>query len=118
MERKWTHVLFAVGGVVLAWLLTKTGEWVWSYFGKPNSFAVGTGAFIVAGVATFILWRNEQVFGLAQEVTTELRKVTWPSRKEVYSTTIVVIVTSVLFGFYLWGLDLAFSRVMSLVLAR
>jgi preprotein translocase subunit SecE len=30
----------------------------------------------------------------------------------------VVIVTSVLFGFYLWGLDLAFSRAMSLVLAR
>ena len=37
MERKWTHVMFAVGGIVLAWLLTKTGEWCWSYFGKPNS---------------------------------------------------------------------------------
>src|SRR5436853_336316 len=40
MERKWTHVMFAVGGIVLAWLLTKCGEWAWSYFGKPNSFAV------------------------------------------------------------------------------
>jgi preprotein translocase subunit SecE len=52
------------------------------------------------------------------EVRSELKKVTWPSRKEVYQTTLVVIATSVLFGFYLWGLDLAFSRVMSLVLAR
>jgi preprotein translocase subunit SecE len=52
------------------------------------------------------------------EVRSELKKVTWPSRKEVYSTTLVVIATSVLFGFYLWGLDLAFSRVMSLVLTR
>ncbi len=52
------------------------------------------------------------------EVRSELKKVTWPSRKEVYSTTIVVIATSILFGFYLWGLDLAFSRAMSLVLAR
>jgi len=52
------------------------------------------------------------------EVRSELKKVTWPSRKEVYSTTLVVIATSILFGFYLWGLDLAFSRVMSLVLAR
>ena len=52
------------------------------------------------------------------EVRSELRKVTWPSRKEVYSTTLVVIATSILFGFYLWGLDLAFSRAMSLVLAR
>jgi preprotein translocase subunit SecE len=50
------------------------------------------------------------------EVRTELRKVTWPSRKEVYSTTVVVIATSIFFGFYLWGLDLALSRVLSLVL--
>jgi preprotein translocase subunit SecE len=111
MERKWTHVMFAVGGVVLAWLLTKTGEWVWSYFGKPNSFAVGTGAFIVAGVATFILWRNEQVFGLAQEVTTELRKVTWPSRKETFSSTIVVIVTTIISAAFLGLMDGAWSWV-------
>jgi preprotein translocase subunit SecE len=50
------------------------------------------------------------------EVRSELKKVTWPSRREVYSTTLVVIATSILFGFYLWGLDLVFSRVMSLVL--
>ena len=52
------------------------------------------------------------------EVRTELRKVTWPSRKEVYQTTVVVIATSVFFGFYLWVLDLGFSRVLSLVLKR
>jgi len=52
------------------------------------------------------------------EVRTELKKVTWPSRKEVYQTTLVVIATSVFFGFYLWALDLGFSRVLSLVLKR
>jgi preprotein translocase subunit SecE len=52
------------------------------------------------------------------EVRTELKKVTWPSRKEVYSTTIVVIATSIFFGFYLWGLDLALSRVLSIALKR
>ena len=52
------------------------------------------------------------------EVRSELKKVTWPSRNEVYSTTLVVIGTSVFFGFYLWGLDLVFSRVLSLVLKR
>jgi len=52
------------------------------------------------------------------EVRSELKKVTWPSRREVYSTTLVVVATSILFGFYLWGLDLVFSRVMSLVLKR
>jgi len=52
------------------------------------------------------------------EVRSELKKVTWPARKEVYSTTLVVIATSIFFGFYLWGLDLAFSRALSLAFKR
>ena len=52
------------------------------------------------------------------EVRAELRKVTWPGRKEVYATTLVVMATTVFFGFYLWGLDLVFSRVLSQVLKR
>ena len=52
------------------------------------------------------------------EVKNELKKVTWPSQKEVYATTIVVVVTTVFFGFYLWGLDIVFSRVLSQVLKR
>ena len=50
------------------------------------------------------------------EVRSELKKVTWPSWPEVRSTTIVVIATTVFFGFYLWVLDLGFSRVLSRVL--
>jgi preprotein translocase subunit SecE len=53
-----------------------------------------------------------------QEVRGELKKVTWPSRKEVYSTTLVVIATSIFFGFYLWGLDIVFSRALSLAFKR
>jgi preprotein translocase subunit SecE len=43
------------------------------------------------------------------EVRNEMRRVTWPSRREVYATTLVVILTSTFFGLYLWGLDLAFG---------
>ena len=43
------------------------------------------------------------------EVRNEMSRVTWPSRREVYATTLVVILTSVFFGVYLWGLDLALS---------
>jgi len=50
------------------------------------------------------------------EVRAELKKVTWPSQKEVYATTIVVIGTTVFFGVYLWLLDLGFSQVVSRVL--
>lgn len=95
MERKWVHVMFAVGGLLLAWLVAKTGDWIWSYFSKPDSLIVGAGAVAVAGVATLIVWRNEYVFGLASEVVGELGKVTWPDRKQLLNSTIVVIVTTI-----------------------
>jgi preprotein translocase subunit SecE len=43
------------------------------------------------------------------EVRNELKKVTWPPRKEVKSTTIIVVITVFFFGFYLYGLDLILS---------
>jgi len=73
------------------------------------------------GIASILSWPGRKLAearAFFSEVRSELKKVTWPSRKEVYSTTLVVIATSILFGFYLWGLDIVFSRVMSLVLAR
>jgi preprotein translocase subunit SecE len=47
------------------------------------------------------------------EVRGEMRRVTWPSRTEVYATTIVVILTSVFFGVYLWVLDLALNAAVT-----
>jgi len=43
------------------------------------------------------------------EVRNEFKKVTWPPRKEVYGTTVVVVLTVIFFGFYLYGLDLVMS---------
>lgn len=49
------------------------------------------------------------------EVRAEFKKVTWPPRKEVYGTTIVVIITVFFFGFYLYGLDVAMSYLAAAV---
>jgi preprotein translocase subunit SecE len=46
------------------------------------------------------------------EVRNELKRVTWPSRKEVYATTIVVILVSIFFGLYLFALDQVLLRVI------
>lgn len=48
-----------------------------------------------------------------KDVRSELKKVTWPSRAEVTSTTIVVIAATVFFGFYLFFMDLVFSWLIS-----
>ena len=46
------------------------------------------------------------------EVRNETARVTWPSKKEVYATTLVVILTSMFFGVYLWGVDLVLDALM------
>ena len=50
------------------------------------------------------------------EVRNETARVTWPSRKEVYATTVVVILTSIFFGVYLAGVDFILTRLMDWVL--
>jgi preprotein translocase subunit SecE len=49
--------------------------------------------------------RIERTRLFLSEVRNELKRVTWPSQKEVYATTVVVIATSVFFGIYLFALD-------------
>ena len=49
------------------------------------------------------------------EVRNEMARVTWPSRREVYATTLVVILTSVFFGVYLYGIDLFLNAIMARV---
>jgi preprotein translocase subunit SecE len=56
-------------------------------------------------------WSNSRSF--LTEVRNEMKRVTWPSRKEVYATTVVVIVTSAFFGLYLWGLDLVLTAAVN-----
>ena len=56
-------------------------------------------------------WANTRSF--LTEVRNELKRVTWPSRKEVYATTFVVIVTSAFFGVYLFGIDIALASLVN-----
>lgn len=49
------------------------------------------------------------------EVVSELKKTTWPGRREVYGTTVVVIVTVLICAFYLWIVDLLLNKSMNAV---
>lgn len=90
---KYIHLTFALGIIVLAFLLYKTGDWVWSYFAKPNDLMLQGVALGVGMVAGALAYRNERIYAAAVDVTRELEKVTWPTRKETYYATIIVIIT-------------------------
>ena len=49
------------------------------------------------------------------EVISEMKKVTFPSRDEVMQTTVVVIITSFIFAFYLWAADMVIVRAYELL---
>ena len=56
--------------------------------------------------------RIERARLFLSEVRNELKRVTWPSRREVYATTIVVIITSAVIGLYLFVLDQLIIKVV------
>lgn len=58
----------------------------------------------------------ERIRGYISDVRAEMKRVTWPGKQEVYSTTVMVIITTFLFGFYFMLCDQAFSRLISFIL--
>jgi preprotein translocase subunit SecE len=52
------------------------------------------------------------------DVRNEMRKVTFPNRKEVQATTMVVIITVLLFGIYFFVIDQVIATAINWVLHR
>lgn len=58
----------------------------------------------------------ERTSSFLRDVRSEMRKVVWPSRAEVQSTTTVVIVTVFIFAAYFWLVDNVIGRAVEAVL--
>ena len=50
------------------------------------------------------------------EVKGELKKVTWPTKNDLIKTTIAVLVSSLIFGVFLFIVDMIFSRVINSII--
>jgi preprotein translocase subunit SecE len=66
--------------------------------------AAGEGGF--GGIKSW----PERVKSFYNDVRTEMRKVTTPSRKEVQATTTVVLIAVFLFALYFWAVDNTLGR--------
>jgi preprotein translocase subunit SecE len=53
-----------------------------------------------------------------RETRSQLRLVTWPSGREVYSTTIVVVITVAFFAAFFWMTDSVFSYASQWILTH
>jgi preprotein translocase subunit SecE len=48
----------------------------------------------------------------------EMKKVTWPTRNEVVGTTVVVLVSTIVFALFLWGCDVVFYKAIDFLFTR
>jgi preprotein translocase subunit SecE len=115
---KYVHVMFLSGAIICGWLLSRIFQTVWtelnlSFTAIPAVIepVVWVAAGAIALGLTLYLWRNEAVHKLSFEIVVELSKVTWPTRKELYASTIVVIVFSCIAAVVLGLFDFFWSAV-------
>jgi preprotein translocase subunit SecE len=110
------HLIYLVGAVILFYLLQWSIDWIWGYFAPaPSDFKISLAAAILAAITGIVLYKNDRMYGLANEVSSELKKVTWPTAKEVRQATVVVIIMAILSAVILGLFDFVWHNLTDLV---
>lgn len=60
----------------------------------------------------------DKLFNYLKTAILEMRKVTWPTKKETYNYTVLVIAVSLVMAAFLGGLDYLFSFGIEKILTR
>ena len=110
------HLIYLIGVVTAFYVLQWSIDWIWGYFGTPPSeFKITITAAVVATLAGVIMYRSDKYYYLANEVASELKKVTWPTAKEVRTATFVVVVMAIISAIILGLFDFVWSNLTELV---
>jgi preprotein translocase subunit SecE len=100
-SQRFVFAAYFAGGIAIAFLLSKALGYAWlrlatykPQIGEPHDEIVMPFAAIVGALTAVYYYRDQKTRTLAEEVASELGKVSWPSREEVVNGTFVVIVTT------------------------
>lgn len=50
------------------------------------------------------------------ETKRELKKVNWPTRRELFNMTGIVLIIILIIGAFFWGLDTVFTSILQLII--
>ena len=112
---RWVQFAFIGAAVVLFWLLDHIVEAVWNIFAEPQGTIVTSSAAVAAILICYAAYKIEKYHRFVFEVATELSKVTWPTRKEAWAQTIVVVIVSVIAAIIVGIFDAMWSAVTDLI---
>lgn len=99
--QKYLYTGYFVAGCVVAFLVSHLTEAVWA--GHEDT---ANGIGVVVGIAGVIAaWKNVRLRTLAMETIEELAAVTWPSKDETTTATIVVMITAITAAVVIFVMD-------------
>lgn len=114
-QGKWTRLLTAVGaGIIIVsgtfWLggeMNAIPDQANRELWKTIMFAV-----VMLGGGALVYWvlNKPRIADFMIATETEMKKVNWPSRREIVGSTIVVIVGTLLMALFLFVVDLGFTQ--------
>ncbi len=111
-----------LGASILAWFLTRSSfAYLYLNFYQirrlPGINAIREGLPLLIGATVFlVLLKHAHVNVVMEEVVSELKKVTWPSRDDVVKSTTVVIICILIASFILAGFDLMWGKLITFLL--
>jgi preprotein translocase subunit SecE len=121
-SQRFVYAAYFAGGIAIAFLLSKAMSYAWlrlatykPQIGEPHDEIVMPVAGLIGLFTAIYYYRDQKTRTLAEEVASELGKVTWPSREEVVNSTFVVLVTTLLATTFFALMDRFWGFVTNLV---
>jgi preprotein translocase subunit SecE len=120
--QRFVYAAYFAAAIGIAFVMSKTLDYAWfrlqTYkpaIGEPREEVVMPVSALIGGGAAVYYWFRTRARELAEEVATEMSKVTWPTRTEVTNGTVVVIVTTIVSTVFFALMDRFWGFVSNLV---
>jgi preprotein translocase subunit SecE len=121
--KRYVYAGYFAAAIGIAFLTSKLVDLIWTrlqmwkpqYVGEPHSEIIMPASAALGVAVAWYYWKNQRTRELAEEVASELSKVTWPSKDEVMSSTAVVIMTTILSTIFFALMDRFWSFLTNLV---
>jgi len=94
--------------IILALLIIGGGIVGFYYFDEQSLLYRVIGLLVIVAIAVAVVMTSQvgkQSWAFLQDARTEVRKVVWPTRKETSQTTLLIMLSVIVVGLMLWGLD-------------
>ena len=73
---------------------------------------------VVAVILVFVFINREKIRVFVTQVLVELKKVSWPTRKELLDSTWIVLISSIAMAIFIGSTDFVLSKFLSIIISR